>query len=840
MSTGRSEVLPDLFIVPDIEDSAVDVSFTAPASCRAAGWRITAEGAQVASGRLNVKPGRHASFRAGVSPCRLWNIHTPYLYELTMSLEVGGKAVSVAETFGMRKIHADGNTIYVNNQPFLVRGYIRGREAHDHPNLLNLPLEEYYARNIRMAKAYGFNFVRFHSQVPPEECFSQADRLGIFVHVELRRYFGIYQKERAGLDDKAQLVDLDEWREMILRLRNHPSLMVYCIGNEIRHPGTNPHVEEIAAITKRLDPTRLFIDTCAHGEFDRTYVNIDVQHMTYFYPFAKDYDMFENTRNWLIYGSCKGSPMVEPPVNVESPARVTRSLAPARPVIAHELCHYVALRDLDSLDRKFAGSGAAKPWWIDELRRLVKLKGLEGDYDRMREASKRFQMIGWKLGIEGARRSRILAGFHFLQLSDTERYENSNGVIDCFDDPAGVDQDEFGKFNSDTVLLADMPRRTFFEGEKASIPIIVSHFSPDIEGKGDFSFELTSQDGAVAMRGGLSDIDLTGRGRREICRVNVDLPACARPCALKLSVRLDGLGGSWQVANDWGIWLYPDRPGDLRFPPCTVALEEVNLNLRYPQLRLPAPRGSGGPSKPAGLLIVNRFSEELIAHLSAGGDALVLYRVGETRDRRSPAPKEKYYLPATWDKFKGVIWDRGTNLGAFIRPSEALAGFPNDGLIDLQFHALIDDCDKICLDGFPCPVEPIIQGVDKASRDRFDVFTFKLSELQPDWTMRRFAYLFELRVGKGRLLVTGMNFTGISAGDPAVCAMFESLIRYVASPEFSPAAQLSPGALRDYLLARGAAPRVKERMMTQYWQLNDAPLESAQYWLDAEAHIRKG
>ena len=29
-------------------------------------------------------------------------------------------------------------------------------------------------------------------------------------------------------------------------------------------------------------------------------------------------------------------------------------------------------------------------------------------------------------------------------------------------------------------------------------------------------------------------------------------------------------------------------------------------------------------------------------------------------------------------------------------------------------------------------------------------------------------------------------------------------------------------------------------MMTQYWQLNDAPLESPQYWLDAEAYIRKG
>ena len=53
--------------------------------------------------------------------------------------------------------------------------------------------------------------------------------------------------------------------------------------------------------------------------------------------------------------------------------------------------------------------------------------------------------------------------FHFLQLSDTERYENSNGILDCFDDSTGISEQEFLKFNSDTVLLADLPKRTFFE-----------------------------------------------------------------------------------------------------------------------------------------------------------------------------------------------------------------------------------------------------------------------------------------------------------------------------------------------------------------------------------------
>ena len=50
---------------------------------------------------------------------------------------------------------------------------------------------------------------------------------------------------------------------------------------------------------------------------------------------------------------------------------------------------------------------------------------------------------------------------------------------------------------------------------------------------------------------------------------------------------------------------------------------------------------------------------------------------------------------------------------------------------------------------------------------------------------------------------------------------------------------MSVDALRDYLARKGRQPRIKERMMTQYWQLDDAPLESARYWKEAEAWIRR-
>ncbi len=827
--------LPDLFVAPDLEAGGARVSFTAPAGMSAGTWRIMDQGRAVASGAVPTAGAGSVEFWASIPDCRPWSLDHPCLYELALELDVAGRSQSCAVRFGMRSIRAAGRDILVNGRKFYARGYIRGRAAHDHPNLENLSLTAYYEKNIRAAKAYGFNLIRFHSTVPPEECFEVADRLGIFIHLEARKYYGRYQKERRAMRDDNEVIDEREWRAVILRLRNHPSLLAYCIGNEIKHPGKNPFIAHIAAVTRELDPTRLFIDTCAHGEYDRTYVDFDVQHMSYYYPFGKDYDMFDNTYNWLIYGSCQGNQLTASGAADGLAYTITRAIRPERPVLAHEVCHYIAWRDLDALDAKFQKHGVPPPWWLAATRKLAAAKGQLADYGRLRAASKRFQFISWKLALEAARRSPLLSGFHFLQLSDTDRYENSNGILDCFDDAAGVDRAEFMKFNGDSVLLADLPRRVLRAGGTLKIPVWLSHYAAGGPGAADFGFALhdTARPGArEPLRGGiLRGIDLRARGLREICSLELTLPAADRPLALKLCLWLQDGAGRRIAENDWQVWCTP--PPASRAPVnCTIALDEIQLAAHCPRLR---PQGS--LADPAGLLIVNRFSAALLAHLARGGDALVLYRVPETRDRRQAAPREQYWLPAVWDRFKGVIWDRGHNCGAIIEPHPSFAGLPHDGFADLQFHALINDCDKINLDNFPVKLEPIMRGVDRPVRDRFDVFTYQLSELQPEYTMRNFAYAFEVRVGPGRLFVTGLNFTGLNQDLPEARALFDSILDYAASDAFRPAAAIEPAALARYLREQGAAPRPRERKMTQYWQLDDAPLESAAYWKESEEYI---
>jgi hypothetical protein len=334
----------------------------------------------------------------------------------------------------------------------------------------------------------------------------------------------------------------------------------------------------------------------------------------------------------------------------------------------------------------------------------------------------------------------------------------------------------------------------------------------------------------VVRKGALAGIDLDEKGRREIVSVEIKMPEAATAATLKLAFKIEADGQA--VENDWLMWVFPDRPMQMPATKATIALEDIHTNIRYPQLE-----NSGTLENPEQLMIVNRFTDEVFAHLENGGDVLMLYRVDETRDRKWACEKEKYYLPAVWDRLKGVIWDRGHNCGAVIEDHPSFAGFPNDGFLNLQFHGIVDDADKLNLDDFPVEVKPLMRGFDRAVRDRFDVYTYQISELQPEWTMRNFAYAIELKVGKGRLFISGFNFTGVSKGIPEACGMFESLIKYVNSDDFAPEAEISVADLKSYLEKKGAEPRLKERKMTQYWQLNEEPLESARYWKESELYI---
>lgn len=821
-----------LCITPDLEKEGISVVLHSDKEITNVSYKIfDANGAEMTASSIALTENK---FFAAFSDIHVWTIEDPYLYTFTADIEYkSGDRESVSDTFGMRSLAVKGRDILLNGKPFYMRAVIRGTVCHDHENILDLPEEEFYAKYIRAAKEYGFNTIRFHSRIPSKACFRAADKLGMFIHVELRSDKQEYNNLEEMVNGVEVLISEEMIKETAYGLMNHPSFMVYCIGNEIKHPGENPRVREIAKFIKETDPSRLFIDTCAHGEFDREYVEFDVQHMSYYYPFLHHYDMFENTDNLLVYGSCTGLETVKETVNG---GKITRAIVPERPIIAHEVCHYTALRDFDSLAKKYEAAGKTAPWWLAEEKKMISAKGMEKDYPEMFRASKAFQLMNWKLALESIRRSPILRGFHMLQFADTDRYENSNGVVDCFDEKSGVDAERFLRFNGDTVVLADFPTRWYFENDTAIIPISVSNYSQQNYGNCVLTYELRDVDtDELLITDKISNINIDKRGYCELVKIHITFPACTRARSLRLVARIDSELVSKPIENDWDVWCFENKPEKLDVSGCAFNLSRINAQSRYRKVAL-------CPKSGEDIYVTDTLDDNVFSELERGGKVLLFYRSPLTRHvRDKSAVADKYTFRTTWARFKAVIWDRGTNYGGIIHRPQALSGFPNNGMSDLRFARLIDDSDKIILDNFPVNVTPIFSETDKNCRDRFDAYahSFNISELQYDRTLRKFSHIMELNVGKGKLIVTGLNFEGLGTQNPEVCCLFETLINYMKSDSFAPETSIGVSELRDYLLKTSELGEVRERMMTQYWQLDAEPVESAKYWAESRVYCEE-
>ena len=784
----------------------------------ACSWRVTdSNGAECASGVA-----KSAEF-VGKFDAEPWSIASPKLYTLNVEIEYeDGTREELSDRFGFRYVTAEGKNFYLNGYPFYMRGYIRGCAAHEHQNNCALSEYDFYKKNIIMAKSYGYNTIRFHSVIPPEECFRAADELGIMIHIEMRREDDDYKNLEEMLYGKNDFLSDEQLMGIINSLYNHPSFMVYCIGNEIREPGKKQRVSEIAKIIKREDKTRLFIDTCAHGEYDRDYVDFDVQHMSYYFPYGKRANMFYDTDNLLGFGTVRG-------IDMKSEGEgsvIKRGIAFGRPLVAHEVCHYTSWRDYYALRDKFKSFGKEAPWWVEEEIKLLEAKGYKEGFKDTLQITKDFQFRCWKTALENLRASELLSGFHMLQFADTDKYENSNGVVDCFDDPHGISPEEFRKFNADTVLLARLPKQIYTSAESVRIPVLLSQYMIDPPTRADFSYTLTGNSGVVRS-GKLASVDTYACGLYEICNMTLALPECTKPEKLVLDCRLSYCDGS-ESSNSWEIWIFPKID-------CPLAID-ASCDMTGDYLTRAVSFDTG-----ADLVITDKLDDKLFERLDNGEDVILIYRTDWCRhllNKGMDAPK--YSFRHVWERYKGVIWDRGTINGG---PDKAEIlnkyGFVTDGQINYQYYHLIDDSDKITLDDFPCKVESLVSGLDKASRDRFDASKFELRELLRDRTMRNFSYAFSLKVGKGRLLVTGFNFTGAANFEPATLAMLKTLVAYAHSEDFTRGDAITTDELKKYLSSVAKEGPQKEGMMTQYWQLDCEPVESMEYWRESERYLNE-
>jgi len=195
--------------------------------------------------------------RMSVDHPHLWSPDTPTLYHLVSTVAVGGRVVDETQTpFGIRSLSFDAvHGMLLNGKPLKLRG---GCVHHDDGPLGARAYDRAEERRVALLKANGFNAIRT-SHNPPSPAFLDAcDRLGVLVMDEAFDCwkYGKNPQDYGRFFDAWWKRDIDG---MVLRDRNHPSVIMWSIGNEIPEqngPEAAPRGAMLADEVRALDPTR--------------------------------------------------------------------------------------------------------------------------------------------------------------------------------------------------------------------------------------------------------------------------------------------------------------------------------------------------------------------------------------------------------------------------------------------------------------------------------------------------------------------------------------------------------------------------------------------------------
>lgn len=240
---------------------------------------------------LPVGTGREFAHWHVVSKPNRWSTDTPVLYTMVTSIYQGEQLLDQLRTpFGIRTFHFDADAgFFVNGKPTRIKGLCL---HHDGGVVGAAVPDRTLERRLKLVKAMGANAVRCSHNPMAPEFYASCDRIGLLVMDEAfdewelgkRKWVQGRNVGKAGRFGYNK--DFEQWavrdiESMVLRDRNHPSVILWSLGNEIDYPGdpydhpehfdpAAPPVDEgspsvtrlpvvaprLIAAVKRYDPTR--------------------------------------------------------------------------------------------------------------------------------------------------------------------------------------------------------------------------------------------------------------------------------------------------------------------------------------------------------------------------------------------------------------------------------------------------------------------------------------------------------------------------------------------------------------------------------------------------------
>lgn len=182
-----------------------------------------------------------------------WTAETPNLYTLTVTLDKGGKALEVVPlNVGFRKVEIKDKQLLVNGQPVLIKGADRHELDPDYGYCVPRGRME---QDIRRMKEMNINALRTSHYPDDPYLYDLCDKYGIYVTAEanIESHGMGYGDATLAKNPAYRTAHLERNRRNVERNRNHPSIIVWSLGNEA---GYGPNFADAYDMVKKMDQSR--------------------------------------------------------------------------------------------------------------------------------------------------------------------------------------------------------------------------------------------------------------------------------------------------------------------------------------------------------------------------------------------------------------------------------------------------------------------------------------------------------------------------------------------------------------------------------------------------------
>ncbi len=699
-----------------------------------------------------------------------WRPDNPALHALTASL-CRGTIVQHAETMqvGLRRLHTDGAEIMMDQDPILLLG--SGQEYFS-PSISPMIDKDLIRRRYEMLQRFGFNFYRCHTFVPTEEELTVADEMGLMISAELSVVSNFHKLTPfdAGLSMLEHYVRLS---------RRHPSLIIYCLGNEGSQLMVNSALEReharlgYEAVKRNTTEQLCMIAFGMQGELPELPNDIESPHL------------WSHNFLWAYEGL------------TDIPWDALSKTTTGRPCIVHEYGKFgvwPAPRDQEGYPEK-----GMQVDFADQAHEVLEEMGCAGDEAALIDNSRKLASLCNRIILEEARRQPYVRGYTLWTFF--RRAGCNAGLSDDMARYADCDPAIFKDgCNAPVSLLIDrgFQGRALAAGQRTQIGITLSNFGgAAIEGA-----ELSWQ---IGGRTGAWQVTFPAGKTAPIGKIDFTSSTNAGAEKVILSVQLIQ-NGQVLARNSWDFWVFAT---DMDALPETYLY--IKSEAHYAQIKRALP-GSQRLFDVHSILVGCRsWRTEDITEKTAGQGAVV---IADQWDDTAKALIGKGvpvllintgHLPEGWfappimggmleddtSRFFSSFragWDSG-NLATVIRPETGVLGaFPHEGFCDLHFYDMIQRA-------APLAPDALQRAVGGDQRTVIDCYTKLRVSAQAEavvqdpnaaketkvkrkrtFAARRQSYLVEVKTDAAKMLITSLKTDGHPAGE----AMLRQLVRSLA------------------------------------------------------------